>query len=54
VKSVIAHIVLQTVATCGLAMGMSWSSAWIGCATSSGSMAMEERDETRQPASRTL
>ena len=31
VKSVSAHIVLHTVGGCGFGIGMSWSSAWIGC-----------------------
>ena len=53
VKSVSAHIVLQTVATCGFASGISWSSAWIGCALSPGWIAIDESDETRQPASST-
>ena len=53
VKSVRAHMVLQTVGTCGRASGMTWSSAWIGCAVSPGPIAMELSDETRQPASST-
>lgn len=53
VKSVSAHIELHTVGTCGFVIGMSWSSAWIGCADSSGPMAIEDSDDTRQPRSRT-
>ena len=53
VKSVRAHIVLQTVGGCGFGIGMSWSSAWIGCAVSPGSMAIDDSDEMRQPRSST-
>ena len=53
VKSVSAHIVLQTVGGCGFGIGMSWSSAWIGCAVSPGSMAIDDSDEMRQPRSST-
>ena len=49
VKSVSAHIELQTVGTCGFASGMSWSSAWIGCAVSPGRILIEDSDEMRQP-----
>jgi hypothetical protein len=52
-KLVSAHIVLQTVGTCGFGSGMSWSSAWIGCAVSPGSMAIDDSDDTRHPASST-
>ncbi len=53
VKSVRAHMVLQTVAGCGFGSGMTWSSAWMGWAVSSGPMAMEDSEETRRPGSRT-
>ena len=53
VKSVSAHMLLQTVGTWGLGIGMSWSSAWIGWAISPGSMAIDDSDDTRQPSSRT-
>ena len=53
VKSVMAHMVLQMIGTCGRASGMSWSSAWIGCACSSGPMEMDEREEMSRPGSRT-
>ena len=53
VKSVRAHIVLQTIGRWGLSRGMSWSSAWIGWAVSPGPIAIEESDETRQPSSST-
>jgi hypothetical protein len=46
-------MVLQTVGTCGLGIGISWSSAWMGWARSPGSIEIDESDETRQPASRT-
>src|SRR6185503_20169058 len=52
VKSVSAHIELQTVGGCGLGIGMSWSSAWIGCADSPGSIEIEdavEREEVVDP-----
>ena len=32
---------------------MSWSSAWIGWAPSSGPMAMDDSDDSRQPSSST-
>ena len=53
VKSVSAHMVLQTVGGWGLGIGMSWSSAWIGWAVSPASMAIDESDEIRQPRSST-
>ena len=53
VKSVNAHIELQTVATCGFGSGMIWSSAWIGCASSPGPMAIDEIVDTRHPGSST-
>ena len=53
VKSVMAHMVLQMIGTCGRVSGMSWSSAWIGWACSSGPMAMEESDEISRPGSST-
>ena len=53
VKSVSAHIELHTVGTCGLAIGMSWSSAWIGCSVSPGRILIELNDEMRQPGSST-
>ena len=53
VKSVSAHIVLQTVGTCGLGSGMSWSSAWMGWACSPGRIVIDDSDDTRQPGSRT-
>ena len=53
VKSVSAHIELQTVGACGFASGMSWSSAWIGCAVSPGWIRIEDSDEMRQPGSST-
>jgi len=53
VKSVIAHMVLHTTGGWGFGMGINWSSAWIGCAVSPGSMAMDDSDETRQPRSST-
>ena len=48
VKSVSAHIELQTVGGCGFGSGMSWSSAWIGCAISPGRMSIDDSDEIRQ------
>ena len=53
VKSVSAHMVLQTVAGWGLGSGMTWSSAWIGWAVSPGPMAIEESDDTSSPGSST-
>ncbi len=53
VKSVSAHIELHTVGACGFASGMSWSSAWMGCAVSPGWMRIDESEDTRQPASST-
>ena len=53
VKSVSAHIELQTVGGCGFGSGMSWSSAWIGCAVSPGWIAIDDSDEIRQPGSST-
>ena len=53
VKSVSAHIELQTVGGCGLWSGMSWSSAWIGCAISPGRIEIDDSDEIRQPGSST-
>ena len=53
VKSVSAHIVLQTIGTCGRGNGISWSSACIGCGFSSPQMAIDDSDDTRQPGSRT-
>ena len=53
VKSVSAHIVLQTVGAWGLSSGITWSSAWMGWAVSSGRIGIEESDEIRQPGSRT-
>ena len=53
VKSVSAHMVLHTVGTWGLGSGMSWSSAWIGCAVSPGRIVIDDSDDTRQPGSRT-
>ena len=53
VKSVSAHIVLHTVGGCGLGIGISWSSAWIGWAVSPGWMAIDDSDDTRQPGSST-
>ena len=53
VKSVSAHIVLHTVGGCGFGMGMSWSSAWIGCAVSPDRMAIDDSEEMRQPRSST-
>jgi hypothetical protein len=47
VKSVRAHIELQTKAGCGFGIGMIWSSAWIGWAIWPGSMAIEAREEIR-------
>ena len=52
-KSVIAHIVLQMIGTCGRGSGISWSSAWSICALSSGPMAIEDSEETRSPSSKT-
>ena len=53
VKSVSAHIELHTVGGCGFGIGMSWSSAWIGCAISPGRMSIDDSDEIRQPGSST-
>ena len=46
-------MLLQTVGGCGLSSGMSWSSAWIGCAVSPGPMLIDESDDTRHSGSRT-
>ncbi len=53
VKSVSAHIVLHTVGGCGLGIGMSWSSAWMGWGVSPSQMAIDDSDEMRQPSSST-
>ncbi len=53
VKSVSAHIELHTVATCGLGSGITWSSAWIGCARSPGPIATEDIVDTRHSGSST-
>src|SRR5690606_8304738 len=53
VKSVSAHIVLHTVGTCGRGSGITWSSAWIGWADSPGPIAIDDREDTRQPRSST-
>ena len=53
VKSVIAHIVLHTIGTCGRGSGMIWSSACSGCAASPGAIAIDDSDDTRQPGSST-
>ena len=45
VKSVSAHIVLQTMATWGFGSGINWSSAWIGCGVSPGRMLIDDSDE---------
>ena len=45
VKSVRAHIVLQTSGTCGRGNGMSMSSACKGCGVSPGPIAIDESDE---------
>ena len=50
VKSVSAHIVLHTVGGCGLGIGMSWSSAWIGCGVSP--RADRDRRQRRDQAAR--
>ena len=44
---------LHTIGGCGLGIGMSWSSAWIGWVVSPGSMAIDDSDEIRQPGSST-
>jgi hypothetical protein len=46
-------MVLHTTGGWGLGMGMSWSSAWMGWADSSGPMAIEDSDDSRQPSSST-
>ena len=46
-KSVRAHIELQTVATCGFANGWAWSSAWIGWAVSPGASEIDASEETQ-------
>ena len=46
-------MVLHTTGGWGLGSGMSWSSAWIGWAPSSGPMAMDDSDDSRQPSSST-
>ena len=53
VKSVSAHIVLHTVGGCGFGIGMSWSSAWIGCGVSPAQIAIDDSDEMRHPSSST-
>ena len=53
VKSVIAHMVLQMIGMWGRVSGITWSSAWIGCARSPGPMAIEDSEEIRAPGSRT-
>ena len=53
VKSVRAHIVLHTVGGWGFGIGMSWSSAWMGCGVSPPQMAIDESDEMRHPRSST-
>ena len=53
VKSVSAHIELHTVGTCGLVMGISWSSAWIGWGVSPGPIEIDDSDDTRHPGSST-
>jgi hypothetical protein len=53
VKSVSAHMVLHTTGGWGFGTGMSWSSAWMGCGVSSGPMAIDDSDDSRQPWSRT-
>ena len=53
VKSVMAHIVLQMIGGWGLGIGTNWSSEWMGCADSSGPMAIEDSEEMRSPGSRT-
>jgi hypothetical protein len=53
VKSVSAHIELHTTGMCGLASGITMSSAWIGCAISPGSIAIDDSDEIRHPESST-
>ena len=50
VKSVSAHIELHTVGGCGFGIGMSWSSAWIGCAVSPGRIV--DRRQRRDQAAR--
>ena len=49
VKSVSAHIELHTIGMCGLASGITMSSAWIGCATSPGSIAIAHTEDEHIP-----
>jgi hypothetical protein len=45
VKSVSAHMVLQTIGTCGRGNGINWSSACSGCGFSSPQMAIDDSDD---------
>ena len=52
VKSVIAHMLFAVIAWWGFGSGITWSSAWTGCACSPGPIVMLDRLLTRGPSPR--